>query len=150
MEKILSISLKLNFTPNTLGCYGLNARVKVTGKGAKIMRWSYLARLAIFSPLPAAVPAAVAVEGRVARQQDVHDDPQGPKVATLVVRVRLADEGVHDFGGHELGGADGRQQLRRRDRRRQRIEFDARAEVEVADLDGTQFVRMDAQDVFRL
>jgi len=23
MEKILSISLKLNFTPNTLGCYGL-------------------------------------------------------------------------------------------------------------------------------
>jgi len=25
MEKILSISLKLNFTPNTLGCYGLSA-----------------------------------------------------------------------------------------------------------------------------
>jgi len=24
MEKILPISLKLNFTPNTLGCYGLN------------------------------------------------------------------------------------------------------------------------------
>jgi len=23
MEKILSISLNLNFTPNTLGCYGL-------------------------------------------------------------------------------------------------------------------------------
>ena len=23
MEKILAISLKLNFTPNTLGCYGL-------------------------------------------------------------------------------------------------------------------------------
>jgi len=23
MEKILSISLKLNFSPNTLGCYGL-------------------------------------------------------------------------------------------------------------------------------
>jgi len=23
MEKILPISLKLNFTPNTLGCYGL-------------------------------------------------------------------------------------------------------------------------------
>jgi len=23
MEKILHISLKLNFTPNTLGCYGL-------------------------------------------------------------------------------------------------------------------------------
>jgi len=23
MQKILSISLKLNFTPNTLGCYGL-------------------------------------------------------------------------------------------------------------------------------
>jgi len=25
MEKILPISLKLNFTPNTLGCYGLGA-----------------------------------------------------------------------------------------------------------------------------
>jgi len=25
MEKILSISLKLNFTPNTLGCYGLSS-----------------------------------------------------------------------------------------------------------------------------
>jgi len=24
MEKILSISLTLNFTPNTLGCYGLS------------------------------------------------------------------------------------------------------------------------------
>jgi len=27
MGKILSISLKLNFTPNTLGCYGLNQRI---------------------------------------------------------------------------------------------------------------------------
>jgi len=24
MEKVLSISLKLDFTPNTLGCYGLH------------------------------------------------------------------------------------------------------------------------------
>jgi len=26
VEKILTISLKLNFSPNTLGCYGLNLR----------------------------------------------------------------------------------------------------------------------------
>jgi len=25
MEKVIPISLKLNFTPNTLGCYGLNS-----------------------------------------------------------------------------------------------------------------------------
>jgi len=28
MEKILLISLKLNFTPNTLGCYGLKVRAR--------------------------------------------------------------------------------------------------------------------------
>jgi len=28
MEKIHTISLKLNFTPNTLGCFGLNASLK--------------------------------------------------------------------------------------------------------------------------
>jgi len=30
MEKILSISLKLKFTPNTLGCYGLNSLQEIT------------------------------------------------------------------------------------------------------------------------
>ena len=29
MEKILPISLKLNFTPNTLGCYGLSQRINL-------------------------------------------------------------------------------------------------------------------------
>jgi len=32
MEKILPISLKLNFTPNTLGCYGLSDEVDRRGK----------------------------------------------------------------------------------------------------------------------
>jgi len=32
LEKILSISLELNFTPNTLGCYGLKAIRKVRQK----------------------------------------------------------------------------------------------------------------------
>jgi len=27
MKKILLISLKLNFTPNTLGCYGLSSKI---------------------------------------------------------------------------------------------------------------------------
>jgi len=30
MEKILSISLKLNFTPNTLGCYGFSLTALLT------------------------------------------------------------------------------------------------------------------------
>jgi len=30
MEKILPISLKLNFTPNTLGCYWLSTRFLVS------------------------------------------------------------------------------------------------------------------------
>jgi len=29
MEKILSVSLKLNFTPNTLGCYGLSVPFRI-------------------------------------------------------------------------------------------------------------------------
>jgi len=39
VEKILSISLKLNFIPNTLGCYGLRAKevitVQIDGASAK-------------------------------------------------------------------------------------------------------------------
>jgi len=31
MEKSLLISLKLNFPPNTLGCYGLSDRVRLRG-----------------------------------------------------------------------------------------------------------------------
>jgi len=30
MGKVLRISLKLNFTPNTLGCYGLNHDCTIT------------------------------------------------------------------------------------------------------------------------
>ena len=30
MQKFLSISLKLNFTPNTLGCYGLIDTIQLT------------------------------------------------------------------------------------------------------------------------
>jgi len=33
MEKILRISLKLNFTPNALGCYGLNRYEQTTSIG---------------------------------------------------------------------------------------------------------------------
>jgi len=36
MEKILSISLKLNFTPNTLGCYRLK---KACAKDEMIVFW---------------------------------------------------------------------------------------------------------------
>jgi len=28
LRKILSVTFKLNFTPNTLGCYGLNKKVR--------------------------------------------------------------------------------------------------------------------------
>jgi len=32
MEKILPISLKINFTPNTLGCYGLSEKIRINSK----------------------------------------------------------------------------------------------------------------------
>jgi len=32
MEKVLLISFKPNFTPNTFGCYGLNAKKKIKEK----------------------------------------------------------------------------------------------------------------------
>jgi len=41
MEKILSISLKLNFSPNTLGCYGLKPprilKPITAGEGALVL-----------------------------------------------------------------------------------------------------------------
>jgi len=36
MEKILSISRKLNFTPNTLGCYGLTKNCYTHGSIANL------------------------------------------------------------------------------------------------------------------
>jgi len=39
MEKLLSMPLKRNFTPNTLGCYGLN---QITVPPQKKTKLSYL------------------------------------------------------------------------------------------------------------
>jgi len=38
MEKVLLISLKLNFTPNTLGCYGLSQGAFDSAKNRKRQR----------------------------------------------------------------------------------------------------------------
>jgi len=38
MEKVLPISFKLNFTPNTLGCYGLNLSMRIAHPIALIHR----------------------------------------------------------------------------------------------------------------
>ena len=110
-----------------------------------------LAGAAVLAALPAAVGAAVAGEGRVAAEQDVHDDAEAPEVAALVVVVGLADERLDDLRGHELGAAHRGQQLGRRDGRGDRVvELDARAQVEVADLYRRQLVRVHAEDVLRL
>lgn len=64
--------------------------------------WAYLAGSAGFSPVPAAVCATVSREGGTAAQQDVEDDPQTPKVATLVVEGSLISEHLHYFRSHVL------------------------------------------------
>lgn len=73
------------------------------------MRWTlglsvraYLAGSAGFSSLPATVSATVACEGRAAAQQDVEDDPETPKVTTLVVEGGLIGEHLHYFWSHIL------------------------------------------------
>lgn len=110
-----------------------------------------LAGAAVLAALPATVGAAVAVEGRIAAEQDVHDDAKTPEIAALVVVVGLSDEGLDDLGRHELGATHRRQQLgSRQGRGRGVVELDAGAQVEVADLDGRELVRVDAQDVFGL
>lgn len=110
-----------------------------------------LAGLAILAPAPAAVGAAVPVKGRIAAEQDVHDHAEAPEIATLVVIIGLADEGLDHFRRHKFGAAHRRQKLRRSHRTRQRVvELDARSEIEVAHLDRRQLVRIHAQDVLGL
>lgn len=81
----------------------------------------FLTGLTIFPPAPAAVGAAVSVKGRIAAEQNVHDDPETPEIATFVVVIGLADEGLDYFRRHKLGAAHRRQKLRRCHRTRQRV-----------------------------
>lgn len=110
-----------------------------------------LAGLTVLAPGPAAVCAAVPVERRIAAEQNVHDHAETPEIATLVVIIGLADEGLDHFRRHELGAAHRRQKLRRGHGTRQRVvELDARSKIEVAYLDRRQLVRIHAQDVLGL
>ena len=109
-----------------------------------------LTRLTSLALLPSAAGAAVAVERRVTAQQNVHDDTERPKIAPLVVASGVPYERVHYFGSHKLSTAYRSQELRGGNGRVEgRIEFDARAEIKIADLDRCQAVRIDAEDVFR-
>ncbi len=90
----------------------------------------------LLAALPAAVDAALAGEGTLAGEHDVDDDAERPEVAPLVV-AHVVDEGLDDLGRQVLGRAHGRAQLGRRHRRRRlAVDFDAGAQVEVADFHG--------------
>lgn len=111
-----------------------------------------LARLASLSALPSAIGSAMAVEWRVAAEQNVHDNAKRPEIASLVISVdHLADKSIDDFWSHKFGAAHWCEQFRRRDGRIEvRVELDARTEIEITDLDRRQTVGIDAKDVFRL
>ena len=64
-----------------------------------------LAGIARLTLIPTALTATIARERGVAAQQDVHDDPQGPQVAPLVVgqvTLGVVHEGFDDLGSHEF------------------------------------------------
>ena len=64
-----------------------------------------LAGIARLTLIPTALTATIARERGVAAQQDVHDDPQGPQVAPLVVgqvTLGVVHEGLDDLGSHEF------------------------------------------------
>ena len=128
---------------------GVELEVSVLDVGEEVE----LALVALAARRPAAVPAAGAAEGRVAGQQDVEHHAEAPQVAPLVVRevlLRVLDEGLHDFGRHELRAAHGRQQQRRGVGAAARVELDPGAEVEVAELDRGERVPVHAENVLRL
>merc|ERR1712001_815813 len=106
-------------------------------------------------PIPSAVEAAVASKGGVAAQEDVHDHPQAPEVALLVVADALVvvvvvvvnQEGVNNLRGHvlqtspraEKGWGDGGVNADR-----------CGAEVKITKLDRTRRVAVHAKNVVRL
>lgn len=67
---------------------------------------TYPAQLAVITQLPAAVSAAVPVERRVAAQQNIHNDAQGPEIAPLVVGSIVPDERLNHLRSHKLGTAN--------------------------------------------
>lgn len=110
----------------------------------------FLTGLTIFPSAPTAVSAAVAVKGRIAAEQNIHDDTKAPEIATFVVIIGLADECLDYFRRHKLGAAHWRQKLRRCHRTRQRVELDTWSKIKVAYLDWRQLVRIHAQEVLGL
>jgi len=93
-----------------------------------------LAVLTVSSLRPATVLPAGATEGRVATQEDVHCDAQGPEVAPFIVLeilVSVLDEGLHNLRGHELSRADWSVEQRSCVGAATRVELDAGPEVKI-------------------
>ena len=64
-----------------------------------------LAGIARLTLIPTALTATIARKRGVTAQQDVHDDPQGPQVAPLVIgqiTLSIIHKGFDDLGGHKL------------------------------------------------
>ena len=124
---------------------------------ADVLEEALLTLGAVLSLVPAAVVAAVAREGGVATEKDVHDDSQGPHITFLVVDDRVLvlvrvvfiitdEEGVDHLGGHVLEAAHRGQEVRGAD-----VDVaGVAAEVKVTELDRDGGVCVDAEDVVRL
>lgn len=66
---------------------------------------SYLAGSASFSTVPATVTPTVAYERGAATQQDVEDDPQTPKITSLVIERGFISEDLHNLWSHVFSWA---------------------------------------------
>lgn len=85
----------------------LDRKVKVTILDG--VEEELLAGVTGFTLVPTALSSAVAREGRVAAEQDVHDDAKGPEITPLVigeVTLRVIHEGLDDLWSHELSRTD--------------------------------------------
>ena len=114
--------------------------------------WAYLTILAWFSSIPATVLPTRADKRWMPAQQDVQDHAQTPEVALLVVhgRLEIVDECLCDLRRHELGRADGGEELGGGDGGVVLgAEVDAAAQAKVADLDGGNTELALTQDVLR-
>ena len=125
---------------------------------ADVLEQHLLALLTVLSSLPTAVEAAVTGEWRIPTEEDVHDDPQTPHVARLVVahqvlvlvvtveKIVTHDEGVDHLGRHVLETADRREEVRCGDGDVGGVG----AEVKITEFHRAGRVRVDTEDVVRL
>jgi hypothetical protein len=110
---------------------------------------TYLAVVTVVTTLPATIHSTIPVKRWITTQKDVHNDTKGPQVTAFIIGIGLSYKCINHFRSHKFSRSHRSEKLRGSNWRCQcRVELNSRAQIKVTNFDRTQFVRVNAKNVF--